>query len=82
LLVVHCDLGIQHQGLRPKRGHRLGELRKALGQVFGVPADEADALAVLVGEHAVAIYLFLVDPAFVMDRARYERREHELDEGK
>jgi len=47
-----------------------------------VPADEADALAVLVGEHAVAIYLFLVDPAFVTDRARYERREHELDEGK
>jgi hypothetical protein len=36
-------------------------LGEAGGQILGVPAHQPDAIAVLVGEHAVAVDLFLVD---------------------
>jgi hypothetical protein len=55
--------------------------RPAGGQVLGVPADKAHALAVLVGEHAVAVDLFLVDPAVVMEGLRHQGWVHGGDAG-
>src|SRR5713226_8609858 len=53
----------------------LNQLGIARGQVLGVAADQADAIAVLVGQDAVAIDLFLVEPV-VMEGLLHFGRVH------
>ena len=47
-----------------------------------VPAHQAHHAPVLVREHAPAVVFLLVNPARVMEGARYERWLHERDGGK
>jgi len=72
----HTGRAVEHQGLGPKPRDRRGELGKACGQVFVVPADETHALGGLIGQDVVAIDLFLVDPTVVMDGPGEQRRAH------
>ena len=46
------------------RGH---QFREAPGEVLALTTDQADVIAVLVSEHAVAVYLLLIDPALPVE---------------
>ena len=43
---------------------------------MSVAADEPDAVALLVGEHPVAVDLLLLDPAVAVEGLREQRRDH------
>jgi hypothetical protein len=80
LRVVHRHLAVEDKGAieRSERGHEFG---KASGMVEAVSAYQPDGPGDLVGQYPPAVYLLLIDPALMVDRARYERRLHEGDNG-
>jgi hypothetical protein len=75
-LLVGGYLAIKDQGAWPKRADGLGQLGEAGGQILGVPAHQPDAIAVLVGEHAVAVDRFLVEPPLVVEGLRHQGGVH------
>src|SRR5438445_2835249 len=76
LVVEHRQLAVEDQ----RRGLELREcgrdVRVAAGVVDAVAAHEADAGAVLVGQHAVAVDLLLVDPTGAVKGRADERWGH------
>ena len=76
LLVEDRDLAVEHEDFGAKLRDRGGELAEARGVIDAVAGDEADARPVLVGEHAPAVDLLLVDPAVTMEGRADERRGH------
>jgi hypothetical protein len=60
-----------HRIAQPSLHHRSdcgGQLAEAVGVVDVLTADEADARAVLEGEHAPPVVLLIVDPAGAVER--------------
>jgi len=76
MLVVNRDLAVQDQGAgRELRGRRR-DLVKASSVVAAVPADQADAGAVLVREDSPSVDLLFVDLPVAVKRLADERRSH------
>jgi hypothetical protein len=76
LLVEDRHFAIEHEDVGAELGNRGGELAEARGVVDGVARDQANARAVLVGEHAPSVDLFLVHPAVTMEGRADEGRRH------
>ena len=62
LLVEHGDLAVEHQDVGPQHGDPASELAEPGDVVDRVAGDQADAGAVLVGDDAPTVRLFLVHP--------------------
>ena len=68
---VACDqLAVDDAGADRKRIDGRDDRRKPITPIEPAPRDEADALAVMMGEHAVAIMLDLMQPFRAARRGR------------
>src|SRR5207237_6253989 len=76
LLVEDGDLSVAYQDVGPQLRDRRRELAEAGRPVDSVARNQRDTLAVLVGEHAPAVDLLLVDPPVTMEGRPGERRGH------
>jgi hypothetical protein len=76
-VVEHAHLSVQDQRGSPDRGDRRRDVCEPCGVVAAAPADEADTASVLVGGHAPAVVLLLVDVAIAVEWLG----EHGLDQG-
>lgn len=76
-LVVDGHLPVEDDRVRSESREGCDEFRESRGEVLALATDEPHLVALLADHHAVAVDFFLVDPARVMNRARYERRLHE-----
>jgi hypothetical protein len=75
------DLAVDQRALARQRADRLDHDRKLRGPVVEAAGHQRHALAVLVGEDAVAVELLLVQPLGALGRLVHELRELELLDG-
>jgi hypothetical protein len=76
LLVEDGHLAIEHECAWLEVGDRGHELREALRVIPVVPGHETNALAILVGEQAIAVDLLLVDSAVAVEGLADLGRDH------